>query len=390
MQGSAARRVMLNYEAIAGKVLKKPKGSRGAVKDQSRIANISGIAPVDDGLWTASDEEASLELLQRDDNGYARAQSWDLAELFPAFAAACTKATGDAAPSKKLEADLEGLAFDAQKRRLWMVGSHCRGRGSMANVETETLRAGIRRNLDRAPLRTLLGFVPLAADGTPAKNGGLALPMGAAPGGLRAAVHDDGGHLAEALKWPAKENGFDIEGIAVKDTEVLLGLRGPTVGGFAVVMRLSVRIGAKGLSLRKRKGASYFLSYLPLNGLGVRDLFRRGDDALVLAGPTMDLDAPFALYRWRRAFAATAAGDEKLDGGDKRLEFLFDFKPPERTVAGGRADPLERPEGIALTRDRRLLVIHDRPSPWRRKKAGTLIADLFALQTPKKSRRPPG
>jgi hypothetical protein len=49
-----------------------------------------------------------------------------------------------------------------------------------------------------------------------------------------------------------------VEGIAVKDTEVLLGLRGPTAGGFAVVMRLSVRIGAKGLSPRKRKGASYF------------------------------------------------------------------------------------------------------------------------------------
>ena len=259
MQGSAARHVLLNYGAIAGKVPKKPKGSRGAVKDQARIANISGMAPVDDWLWTASDEEASLDQLHRDDSGYSRAQNWDLAELFPAFATACTKATGNGAPRKKPEADLEGLAFDAEKRRLWMVGSHCRGRGSMAKVETETLREGIRRNLDRAPLRTLLGFVPLAADGTPVRNGGLALPMGAARGGLRAAVHDDRGHLAEALKWPAKENGFDIEGIAVKDTEVLLGLRGPTAGGFAVVMRLSVRIGAKGLSLRKRKGASYFV-----------------------------------------------------------------------------------------------------------------------------------
>ena len=208
-------------------------------------------------------------------------------------------------------------------------------------------------------------------------------------------MHDDGGHLAEALKWPAKENGLDIEGIAVKDTEVLLGLRGPTAGGFAAVMRLSIKIGAKGLSLRKRKGASYLLSYLQLNGLGVRDLFRHGDDVIVLAGPTMDLDAPFALYRWRRAFAGTAAGDEKLDGGDKRLEFLFDFKPPERAVTGGRPDPLERPEGIALVRDQRLgdqrlLVIHDRPSPWRRKQPGALMADLFELQAPGKPRRPPG
>lgn len=390
MQGSAARHVMLNYGAIAGKVVKKPKGSRGAAKDQSTIANISGMAPVDDWLWTASDEEASLGQLRRDDSGYSLAQNWDLAELFPAFATACTKATENDKPSKKPEADLEALAFDAQKRRLWMIGSHSRGRGSMAKVETATLRGGIRRSLDPAPLRTLLGFVPLAADGTPVKNRGLALPLGAAPGGLRAAVHDDRGHLAEALKWPTKENGFDIEGIAVKDTEVLLGLRGPTAGGFAVVMRLSVKIGAKGLSLRKRKGASYFLSYLPLNGLGVRDLFRRGDDVLVLAGPTMDLDAPFALYRWRRAFAGTASGDEKLDGGDKRLEFLFDFKPAERKVAGGRPEPHERPESIALVGDHSLLVVHDRPSPWRLESSGTLKADLFELQAPGKPRRPPG
>lgn len=384
MQGSAARHVMLNYGAIAGK--KKRKG-RGAGKDQSLIANISGLAPVDEWLWTAADEEASLAQLRRGGGGYSLAQNWGLAELFPAFASACTKTAANG-KSKKPEADLEALAFDAQKRRLWMVGSHSRGRGSMAKVETATLRKGIRRNLDPAPLRTLLGFVPLAADGTPRKNAGRALPLGAARGGLRAAIHAEGGHLAEALKWPAKENGLDIEGIAVKDTEVLLGLRGPTAGGFAVVMRLSVKVGAKGLSLRKRTGASYFLSYLQLNGLGVRDLFRRGDDVLVLAGPTMDLDAPFALYRWRRAFG-NPSGDEKLDGGDTRLEFLFDFKTGERKLAGGRPEPHERPECIALLADQSLLVVHDRPSPRRRQEPGTLMADLLALQAPAKPRRPP-
>lgn len=40
---------------------------------------------------------------------------------------------------------------------------------------------------------------------------------------------------------------------------------------------------------------------LDLDGLGVRDLCPSGDDLLVLAGPTMDLDGPVRIYRWHGA-----------------------------------------------------------------------------------------
>jgi hypothetical protein len=385
MEASETGHLVLDYRAIAGKMLKGRKSKGPASKDPSRIANISAIAPAGDDLWTASDEKASLEQLKRDATGYARAQNWDLAELFPDFAAAREKARNDGVAT---EADLEGLAFDPEKRRLWVVGSHCRGRGSMKGVRPETLREGVTGSLEAAPLRTLLGFVPLAANGSPARNGGLALPFEKAKGSLRAAVKEEGGHLAEALKWPSKENGFDIEGIAVKDTEVLLGLRGPAAGGFAVVMRLAIKIGGKGLSLRKRKGARYVLSYLPLSGLGIRDLFRQGDDVLVLAGPTMDLDAPFALYRWHGAFARSSWRDETLKEGGRRLEFLFEFRPPARRLTGGWPEPQERPEGIALIGDDNLLIVHDRPSPERLEPAGTLLADLFTVPWSSKPRRP--
>ncbi len=156
------------------------------------------------------------------------------------------------------------------------VGSHCRSRGNLDNVKPAQLRKRVRRTLDTAPLRTLLGFVPLRDDGRPVPNSGLALPLGGEKGSLRSAIESEGGYLADALKWPAKENGLDIEGIAVDDTEILLGLRGPAAGGFAIVMRLSVAIGDKCLSLRKRNGQRYRLSFLQLNGLGIRDLVRRG------------------------------------------------------------------------------------------------------------------
>ncbi len=237
------------------------------------------------------------------------------------------------------------MAFDPEKRRLWLAGSHCRGRGNMAGVAPEILREPFAPKQRAAPLRTLLGFVPIEANGEPTIGAGLALPLGEAPGSLRAAVKAERGQLAEALNWPSKENGLDIEGIAVKDTHVLLGLRGPAAGGYAIVMHLSVAIGAKGLSLRK--GRSYALTFLHLNGLGVRDLFRQGNDVLVLAGPTMDLDAPFALYRWRDVFGRRARRDEALQPGSDRAGVLVRFQysrsqPGERQASAARAARRDR------------------------------------------------
>jgi hypothetical protein len=378
-------RVVLNYQAIAAKMLKGAAGNSSGSKDLSPIANVSALAPAGDDLWTGSDEGLAIERLKRDSKGYGRARSWELAELFPAFAAARKKAGKRPKRKKKREADLEGLAFDPDTRRLWIVGSHCRGRGSMDHVKVPALRKSVASDLHGEPLRTLLGFVPLAPNGEPEAGKGLALPLGDKPGSLRAAIADDDGHLADSLRWPSKENGFDIEGIAVKDCEVLLGLRGPAVGGFALVMRLSLKLGAKELSLRKRAGARYGLSYLQLNGLGVRDLFRMGDDVLVLAGPTMDLDAPFALYRWRNAFARPGRGDEIIRPDGARLEFLFDFARPTRVVDEGRPRPHERPEGIAVVGKDALLVVHDRPCRQRLQPRGTLKADRIDWSS---SRRP--
>jgi Protein of unknown function (DUF3616) len=385
MQAGPTRHTLLDYTAIVDKMVTTPKRGAGTEKDTSRIANVSALAPVGAYLWTASDEEASIERLTRHGDGYAAARSWDLEELFPAFAAERKRAKKKGKDGHKSEADLEGLAFDPDKQRLWLVGSHSRGRGSMTGVAPEILRAPFDPKHREAPLRTLLGFVPVGEQGEPAIGAGLALPFGERRGGLRACVKSADGQLAKALNWPSKENGFDIEGIAAHDSQVLLGLRGPAAGGYAVVLRLSIAIGARALSLG---GASYGLSLLKLNGLGVRDLCRQGDDVLVLAGPTMDLDAPFALYRWHDAFARRRKRDEILEVGSKQLEFLFDFATPKRDLEGGRPVPHPRPEGIAVIGGSALLVVHDRPGRRRLERRGTLQADLLELPGSKKPRRP--
>jgi hypothetical protein len=154
-------------------------------------------------------------------------------------------------------------------------------------------------------------------------------------------------------------------------------------------MRLSVEIGDKCLSLRKHNGQRYRLSFLHLNGLGIRDLVREGEDVLVLAGPSMDLDAPFALYRWHGAFGASSK-DERVKLGVGHLEFLFDFEPAKRTPQAGCMHPCERPEGIGLVDKGKLIVVHDRPSDWRLRPKGTLTADLLDLVEPGEPRRPAG
>jgi hypothetical protein len=388
MWASAKNRLVLDYAAIAAKMTDDRAAKEGA-KDRSRIANISAVAPVDDDIWTASDEGASIERLTRGPARFSRAENFDLVKLFPAFKAANETIRGRGG-AKKPEADLEGLAWDEERRRLWLVGSHCRSRGNLDSVKPAQLRKRVRRTLDTAPLRTLLGFVPLRDDGRPVSNSGLALPLGEEKGSLRTAIEGEGGYLADALKWPAKENGLDIEGIAVDDTEILLGLRGPAAGGFAIVMRLSVEIGDKALSLRKRNRQPYRLSFLQLNGLGIRDLVREGEDVLVLAGPSMDLDAPFALYRWRGAFGGASSKDEKVKLGTGHLEFLFDFEPAKRLAQAGRVHPCERPEGIGLVDKSKLIVVHDRPYEWRLRPKGTQTADLMDVPEADEPRRPAG
>jgi Protein of unknown function (DUF3616) len=113
---------------------------------------------------------------------------------------------------------------------------------------------------------------------------------------------------------------------------------------------------------------------LAMEGLGIRDLKRCGDDLLILAGPTTGLDGPCALYRWRGW-----AGDPPQDATRVRLhrpERLFD-------IPFGRG--VDHPEGLALWdeadgRARQILVIYDSPSKRRcDTKRNVIEADLFDL-----------
>ena len=52
--------------------------------------------------------------------------------------------------------------------------------------------------------------------------------------------------LGPFVGLPSKENGLDIEGLAVRGDTVLLGLRGPVIRGYALVVRLEMKATKRG------------------------------------------------------------------------------------------------------------------------------------------------
>jgi hypothetical protein len=183
-------------------------------------------------------------------------------------------------------------------------------------------------------------------------------------------------HLAPFLAIPSKDNGLDVEGLAVHDDTLYIGLRGPVLRGWACVLEVlpltdehdPTRLRLAAFS----DGARYRKHLLDLGGLGVRDLCPDGDDLLVLAGPSMALSGPVRLYRWHRAAHAQTA--RVVRGTELTLEAELPHGVGE-----------DHAEGIALlgdTADARLLVVYDSPSQQRRPTGGSVIADRVRIGRP--------
>ena len=87
--------------------------------------------------------------------------------------------------------------------------------------------------------------------------------------------------------------------------------------------------------VRSRTAASYRKHLLRLGGLGVRDLCPHGQDLLVLAGPTMDLDGPVHVFRWHGALAAEhPAGRAGRDADPRTRPALRGRRPTTRRASG--------------------------------------------------------
>ncbi|GAA4249074.1 DUF3616 domain-containing protein [Dactylosporangium darangshiense] len=343
--------------------------------ERSRAAtthtNLSAVRADGPVLWVAGDETATVERLVADDEHeprrYTDETSFRLADLVPLPGA-----------DEDEEADIEGLARSGPF--LWAVGSH-----SLRRKQIKPHHAGVKplkrlARVEGQDNRQVLVRLPIGeVDGLPTPvpcvaDGGQKLHAAILSGedNLRNLLRDDP-HLAPFLAIPGKDNGLDIEGIAVHGDRVYLGLRGPVLRGWAFVLELRPYTDpADPARLRLREfddGARYRKHVLALDGLGIRDMCPSGEDLLVLAGPSMDLDGPVRVYRWHHA--AHAAAPQVVRGDDLRRELDLPF-----------GDGDDHAEGIAIVgppQRRRLLVVYDSPAPRRLAEDGAVLADLVEL-----------
>jgi hypothetical protein len=333
--------------------------------------NLSAVRCDGGVLWVAGDETSTIERLTADvpaePREYGGQTTFRLADL--------VDLPGEDADE---EADVEGLARSGPY--LWAVGSHSlrrrrikpghTGEKALRRLAKVTGQAN-RQILVRIPVAEVDGLPTLVRTLRSAGERLTAAVFGTGAPDLRDLLTDDE-HLAPFLPIPGKDNGLDIEGIAVSGERVFLGLRGPVLRGWAVVLELRPDTDPADpgrLVLRPfPDGRAYRKHLLAMNGLGVRDLCPQGDDLLVLAGPSMDLDGPVHVHRWRNALNA----EESHVVRDDRL-------PRELVLPYGEGD--DHAEGIGLLDDGgdRLLVVYDSPAPSRLEGAGRVTADVVRL-----------
>lgn len=316
---------------------------------------ISAIALIGDTLFCTSDEGAQIERLQRDGDGFGRHRRIALDGLF-----------GE--PARNLgEVDIEGLAI--ADGFLWLAGSHAHARPKPPD---ELIDADLIEPPRPVGGRSFLGCAPLVATGdgrfdiVPRDGARTAacLPITDGETTLRQTI---GKHplLRLFVDLPAKENGLDVEGLAVAGDQVLLGLRGPVIGRRAIVVEARMARTADGWLELRRHHRDHRLRFhaFDLEGYGIRDLARDGDRLLILAGPALAHDGPRTVY----AVHWPADGAASIDPKPRRVA--------ELPVRGG--DNAEGIEVVEHDGAPHLLVVHDTDA--RRYKDRTLTADLFRL-----------
>ncbi|WP_195930472.1 DUF3616 domain-containing protein [Hyphomicrobium album] len=151
---------------------------------------------------------------------------------------------------------------------------------------------------------------------------------------------------------PNKENGIDIEGLAVFDGALFVGFRGPVLReNYVPVLRLPTD-----LDRIEPDGESDGALFVNLGGRGIRDLAPGPleEKALyILAGPNGDEKQNFAIYRWD--------GRDQLGGNGHEPDIRQPLCEIDLTDEDKRTK--HKPEGLAYL-DRtpsalRFVLVHD-------------------------------
>jgi hypothetical protein len=355
---------------VAGRVALRFTGDvvRGGSHDNLTAARADG-----EHLWVAGDESATIDRLVLDSATVplraGRQRSFRLADL--------VQLPGPPGG----ESDIQGIARSGGW--LWAIGSHAlvRRRPKPIHDDAKVLRrlGKLRRDPNRFVIVRLA--VQLGVDRRPepvrvARDGRRSALVGAPRAETLVDLLRGDAHLAPFLTISGQDNGFDVGGLAVVGDRLYVGLRGPVLRGWAVVLELRpaqdpTDPGRLALGIFP-EGTRYRKHVLDLDGLGVRDLCPDGDDLLVLAGPTMALSGPVRVHRWRGA----------ITGGGGPV--VRDAELPVATVVTNgegvdHASAISLLAADALDAPAQLLVVYDSPAADRRPWPDTVLADRVRI-----------
>lgn len=321
-------------------------------------------------LWLGSDETSTIERLTfvEQQNCFAKHQTFHVRDFI------------ELPKPEDEEIDIEGLAY--HDYYLWFIGSHSWKRKKPKSKHSDVENIARLTEIETEENRYIIGRIPLV-DGNLLRSCPHPEDSEVTLTAAKLKLTDAGNQLMEVLavdphfgnfvktSIPGKDNGFDIEGIAIDRQKIFLGLRGPVLRGWAAILEIELEIDDEDTLKLKPIGTEKNLCkkhFVYLNGLGIRDLHIDEKDFLILAGPTMDLDGPVRVYRWQKGVDMT---EQTLSHPEIMLEIPY-----------GTGD--DRAEGIIrfdeYTQKSSLLVIYDAPAAARLEGDGGVWADIFSYR----------
>jgi len=177
------------------------------------------------------------------------------------------------------ELDIEGIAVDGNF--IYVVGSHSarRNKASSNKSYKRNHKTFNQRKVKEEPSRDWLHRIEVNQQVQPVAKMSISLRD----------VISNHNALKAFSEIPSKENGVDIEGIAVDDGWVYVGFRGPVFrDNYVPVLKFKFD--------QHEKSAS--LIFVKLDGGGIRDMASVQDGFLIVSGPVGDAPGPYQVYHW--------------------------------------------------------------------------------------------
>jgi hypothetical protein len=246
--------------------------------------DLSAIAIFGETLLVGSDEGTKVQILQADPQDpmvYHVQPQLDMTML-----------------QSETELDIEGIARFKDTNTFYVAGSHSLKRRLLEPEATKELNLAAMEEIIFEPSRFHL--FKLEMDPRTLK------PISKRRIGLYGILSKDP-VLKRFTQIPSKENGVDIEAIAVKGKngdKLHLGFRGPVLRDNLVPIMV----------LDFNNPADYKLIYIDLDGRGIRELVKVKKGFLIIAGPSGGGKGTFLIYFWN--------GDDGVPEKSKRKSKL--------------------------------------------------------------------